>query len=89
MSRSGVIKWIREGKIKAVEIDGRWRIPYSEIERLLSSGGRVKHLPSSANSFSAFLIFSSLARLVRTLYISLVSIGLSLRRSIISFFNSS
>jgi excisionase family DNA binding protein len=44
MSRSGVIKWIREGKIKAVEINGRWRIPYSEIERLLSGGGRVKQV---------------------------------------------
>ena len=44
MSRSGVIKWIREGKIKAVEINGRWRIPYSEIERLLSGGGKVKQM---------------------------------------------
>ena len=43
MSRSGVIKWIREGKIKAIEINGRWRIPYSEIERLLS-GGKVKQV---------------------------------------------
>lgn len=43
MSRSGVIKWIREGKIKAVEINGRWRIPYSEVERLLS-GGKVKQV---------------------------------------------
>ena len=40
MSKSGVIKWIREGKV--VEINGRWRIPYSEIERLLSGSGRVK-----------------------------------------------
>ncbi|BFI74779.1 IS607 family transposase [Sulfurisphaera ohwakuensis] len=44
MSRSGVIKWIREGKIKAVEINGRWRIPYSEVERLLSGGNRVKQV---------------------------------------------
>jgi DNA binding domain, excisionase family len=44
LSRSGVIKWIREGKIKAVEVNGRWRIPYSEIERLLSGGGRVKQV---------------------------------------------
>ncbi len=43
MSRSGVIKWIREGKIKAIEINGRWRIPYSEVERLLS-GGKVKQV---------------------------------------------
>ena len=44
MSRSGVIKWIRVGKIKAIEVNGRWRIPYSEIERLLSGGGRVKQV---------------------------------------------
>ena len=43
MSRSGVIKWIREGKIKAIEINGRWRIPYSEVERLLS-GGKAKQV---------------------------------------------
>ncbi|QIW24416.1 IS607 family transposase [Sulfolobus sp. S-194] len=44
MSRSGVIKWIREGKIKAVEINGRWRIPYSEVERLISGGGKAKQV---------------------------------------------
>lgn len=43
MSRSGVIKWIREGKIKAIEINGRWRIPYSEVEKLLS-GGKIKQV---------------------------------------------
>ena len=41
---SGVIKWIREGKIKAIEINGRWRIPYSEVERLLSGSGKVKQV---------------------------------------------
>jgi len=30
--------------MKVVEVDGRWRIPYSEIERLLSGGGRVKQV---------------------------------------------
>ncbi|MBB5255228.1 IS607 family transposase [Sulfurisphaera ohwakuensis] len=44
MSRSGVIKWIREGKIKAIEINGRWRIPYSEVERLISGKERVKQV---------------------------------------------
>jgi len=34
ISRSGVIKWIKQGKIRAVEIHGRWYIPESEIERL-------------------------------------------------------
>ena len=35
VSRSGVIKWIREGKIRAVNIHGRWYIPESELERLI------------------------------------------------------
>jgi len=34
ISRSGVIKWIKQGKIRAVEIHGRWYIPESEVERL-------------------------------------------------------
>jgi len=34
ISRSGVIKWIREGRIRAVNIHGRWYIPESELERL-------------------------------------------------------
>lgn len=35
VSRSGVIKWIREGKIRAVNIHGRWYIPGSELEKLV------------------------------------------------------
>ena len=35
VSRAAVIKWIRTGKIRAIEVHGRWRIPYSEVERLL------------------------------------------------------
>lgn len=35
VSRSGVIKWIKEGKIRAVNIHGRWYIPESELERLV------------------------------------------------------
>ncbi|QGR17281.1 IS607 family transposase [Sulfurisphaera ohwakuensis] len=44
ISRSGIIKWIREGKIKAIEINGRWRIPYSEVERLISGKEKVKQV---------------------------------------------
>ncbi len=35
VTRAAVIKWIRTGKMRAVEVHGRWRIPYSEVERLL------------------------------------------------------
>ncbi len=35
VSRSGVVKWIREGRIRAVNIHGRWYIPESEYERLV------------------------------------------------------
>ena len=34
ISRSGVIKWIKEGKVRAINIHGRWYIPESELERL-------------------------------------------------------
>ncbi|BDC18223.1 hypothetical protein HS5_11130 [Acidianus sp. HS-5] len=40
MSRSGVIKWIKQGKILAIMINGRWRIPYGEVERLIKTGGK-------------------------------------------------
>ena len=33
--RVTLIKWIRQGKIRAYMLGNRWRIPYSEIERLL------------------------------------------------------
>jgi excisionase family DNA binding protein len=35
VSRSAVIKWIKSGRIVAYNVHGRWRIPYSEVERLL------------------------------------------------------
>ncbi len=35
VSRAAVIKWIRTGKIRAMEVHRQWRIPYSEVERLL------------------------------------------------------
>ncbi len=34
VSRSAVVKWIREGRVRAVNIHGRWYIPESELERL-------------------------------------------------------
>ena len=34
VSRSAVIKWIKEGKIRAINIHGRWYIPESELETL-------------------------------------------------------
>ncbi|MGI6123561.1 MAG: helix-turn-helix domain-containing protein [Acetivibrionales bacterium] len=33
-----VYKWIREEKLKAVKLGDVWRIPESEIKRLLKSG---------------------------------------------------
>jgi len=35
VSRSAVIKWIKQGKIRAINIHGRWYIPESEYERLV------------------------------------------------------
>ena len=35
VSRSAVLKWIREGRVRVVSIHGRWYIPESELERLI------------------------------------------------------
>jgi len=35
VSRSAVIKWIKQGRIRAVNIHGRWYIPESELEVLI------------------------------------------------------
>jgi predicted site-specific integrase-resolvase len=40
VARVTVIKWIKSGKVVAYNVHGRWRIPYSEVERLL--GGATK-----------------------------------------------
>jgi len=35
VSRSAVIKWIKQGRIRAININGRWYIPESEFEKLI------------------------------------------------------
>ncbi len=35
VARITVVKWIKEGKVRAVNIHGRWYIPESELERLV------------------------------------------------------
>jgi len=40
VARVTVIKWIKSSRITAYNVYGRWRIPYSEVERLL--GGVAK-----------------------------------------------
>ena len=37
---------MREGKIKVVEVNGRWRIPYSEIDCCLAVEGLNKWRPT-------------------------------------------
>jgi len=44
VSRVTVIKWIKNGKILAYNVHGKWRIPYSEVERLLGGAQRMKHV---------------------------------------------
>jgi predicted site-specific integrase-resolvase len=39
-----VIKWIKSGRITAYNVNGRWRIPYSEVERLLKGVQRVRRV---------------------------------------------
>jgi len=44
VSRVTVIKWIKSGRIIAYSVHGKWRIPYSEVERLLRGVQRVKRV---------------------------------------------
>jgi excisionase family DNA binding protein len=41
VSRVTVIKWIKSGRVAAYSVHGRWRIPYSEVERVLRGVQRV------------------------------------------------
>jgi putative resolvase len=42
VSRVTVIKWIKKGRITAYSVHGKWRIPYSEVERVLEGVQRVR-----------------------------------------------
>jgi excisionase family DNA binding protein len=44
VSRATVVKWIRSGRIAAYSVHGRWRIPYSEVERVLRGVQRVERV---------------------------------------------
>lgn len=44
VSRVTVIKWIKSGRIVAYNVNGRWRIPYSEVERILKGVQRIKRI---------------------------------------------
>ena len=43
-SRVTVIKWIKSGRIVAYNVHGKWRIPYSEVERVLRGVQRVRRV---------------------------------------------
>jgi excisionase family DNA binding protein len=44
VSRSTVISWIKSNKIIAYNVHGRWRIPYSEVEKILKGVQRIRRL---------------------------------------------
>jgi excisionase family DNA binding protein len=44
VSRVTVIKWIKSGRITAYGVHGKWRIPYSEVERVLEGVQRVRRV---------------------------------------------
>jgi excisionase family DNA binding protein len=44
VSRIAVIKWIKSGRIVAYNVNGRWRIPYSEVGRVLGGVERVRRM---------------------------------------------
>jgi len=40
VDRHTVVKWIKEGKIRAIKLpSGRYRIPESEVRKILEGGG--------------------------------------------------
>jgi predicted site-specific integrase-resolvase len=39
-----VISWIKSGRIVAYSVHGKWRIPYSEVERLLKGVQRIRRI---------------------------------------------
>ena len=44
VSRAAVVEWIKSGRVAACSIHGRWRIPYSEVERVLRGVQRVRRV---------------------------------------------
>jgi predicted site-specific integrase-resolvase len=44
VSRVTVIKWIKGGRVVAYSVHGRWRTPYSEVERVLRGVQRVRRV---------------------------------------------
>ncbi len=44
VSRVTVIKWIKTGRIAAYNVHGKWRIPYSEVERLVRGERRIRRV---------------------------------------------
>ena len=44
VSRAGVVKWIKGSGITAYSVHGRWRVPYSEVERVLRGVQRVRRV---------------------------------------------
>ena len=45
--RSTVISWIKSGRIVAYSVNGRWRIPHTEVERLLKGVQRIRRIAIS------------------------------------------
>jgi excisionase family DNA binding protein len=55
VSRSAVIGWIKSNRIIAYSVHGRWKIPYSEVEKLLKGVQRIKRLAICARASSSML----------------------------------
>jgi excisionase family DNA binding protein len=53
VSRVTVIKWIKKGRIAAYSVHSRWRIPYSEVERVLRGVQRVERVAIYARASSS------------------------------------
>jgi excisionase family DNA binding protein len=53
VSRSTVISWIKSNRIIAYSVHGRWRIPCSEVEKILKGVRRIRRLAIYARASSS------------------------------------
>ena len=42
ISRRTVVRWVREGRLRAVRVGRQWRIPAEEVQRVVQKGLHVR-----------------------------------------------
>ena len=42
ISRRTVVRWVREGRLRAIRVGRQWRIPAEEVQRVVQKGLHVQ-----------------------------------------------